>query len=74
MRDNDGNLTFHKLIKHLHGLTGLVLCRHNTIQHISLIYTLKQHYISRMIISQGTWFAIMRCLRATIRLGMIERI
>lgn len=26
MRDDDGHLTLHKLIKHLHGLTGLVLC------------------------------------------------
>lgn len=32
MRDDDGHFTLHELIKYLHGLTGLFLCRHRQIQ------------------------------------------
>lgn len=28
MRDDDGHFALHELIKDLHGLAGLVLCRH----------------------------------------------
>lgn len=74
MRDDDRHLTLYKFIKHLHCLTGLVLFKQGG-----------RELLNRNIFNAVWWkvlkhlrvltsFALMRCFRATIRLGMRPRI